>query len=257
MRAIIRADWQLDSEHVLLLKGLLLLAVVAFAFLGAWHYGLVQLVWSRDPTGISIGITVTFVLAAAHGARHLFRLSRMLNHVDEVEGFIRTHTAAAYRRGAEGKGPVGGFPEGCITNHTRNLLDKSRLGGPRPVDQRLLLESFETDLRRGYHFGWFIADMLLSLGLLGTVIGFILMLGPISALDTADQGAVKAALASMSGGMAVALYTTLTGLVGGILLKILGLLLDGAVDELVRRATHLTEVHIIPAIEREPRHAAA
>lgn len=253
MRAITRAEWQLDSEHVLLLKGLLLLAVVAFAFLGAWHYGLVQLVWSRDPTGISIGITVTFLLAAAHGARHLFRLSRMLNHVEEVEDFIATHGALAYRRGAEGTRA----PEGCITGHTRNLLEKSRLGGPRSVDQRLLLETFETDLRRGYHFGWFIADMLLSLGLLGTVIGFILMLGPISGLDTHDEGAIKEALASMSAGMAVALYTTLTGLIGGILLKTLGLLLDGAVDELVRRATHLTEVHIIPAIEREPRHATA
>jgi hypothetical protein len=257
MRAITRAEWQLDSEHVLLLKGLLLFSVVAFAFLGAWHYGLVQLVWSRDPTGISIGITLTFVLAAAHGVRHLLRLSRMLNHVEEVEGFIATHGALAFRRGADGVSSGGGVPEGCVTGHTRNLLEKARLGGPRPVDQRLLLETFETDLRRGYHFGWFIADMLLSLGLLGTVIGFILMLGPISGLDTADEGAVKQALASMSGGMAVALYTTLTGLVGGILLKVLGLLLDGAVDELVRRATHLTEVHIIPAIEREPRHAAA
>jgi hypothetical protein len=236
MRAITRAEWQLDSEHVLLLKGLLLFSVVAFAFLGAWHYGLVQLVWSRDPTGISIGITLTFVLAAAHGVRHLLRLSRMLNHVEEVEGFIATHGALAFRRGADGVSSGGGVPEGCVTGHTRNLLEKARLGGPRPVDQRLLLETFETDLRRGYHFGWFIADMLLSLGLLGTVIGFILMLGPISGL---------------------ALYTTLTGLVGGILLKVLGLLLDGAVDELVRRATHLTEVHIIPAIEREPRHAAA
>jgi len=254
MRAIARAGWQLDSEHVLLLKGLLLLSVVAFAFLGAWHYGLVQLVWSRDPTGISIGITLTFLLAAAHGVRHLLRLSRMLNHVEAVEDFIATHGALAYRRGADAAGDV---PEGCITAHTRNLLEKSRLGGPRSVDQRLLLETFETDLRRGYHFGWFIADMLLSLGLLGTVIGFILMLGPISGLDTDDQGAIKQALASMSGGMAVALYTTLTGLIGGILLKTLGLLLDGAVDELVRRATHLTEVHIIPAIERERRHAPA
>jgi hypothetical protein len=54
----------------------------------------------------------------------------------------------------------------------------------------------------------------------------------------------------MSGGMAVALYTTLTGLIGGLLLKVQGFLLDGAVRELVQRTTQLTDVHVLPAIER-------
>jgi hypothetical protein len=36
------------------------------------------------------------------------------------------------------------------------------------------------------------------------------------------------------------------------LLKIQGFLLDGAVDELIRRTTRLTEVHILPTIERMP-----
>jgi biopolymer transport protein ExbB/TolQ len=105
-------------------------------------------------------------------------------------------------------------------------------------------------LRQGHEFGWFVADLLLSLGLLGTVVGFIMMLGPIAALDATDHTAVKVALASMSGGMAVALYTTLAGLVGGMLLKIQSFLLDGAVRELIHRTTRLTEIHVLPAIER-------
>jgi biopolymer transport protein ExbB/TolQ len=82
------------------------------------------------------------------------------------------------------------------------------------------------------------------------VIGFILMLGPISGLDATDESEMQGALAAMSGGMAVALYTTLAGLVGGMLLKVQGLLLDGAVQELVGRTTRLTEVFVLPAIER-------
>jgi hypothetical protein len=124
------------------------------------------------------------------------------------------------------------------------------------VDQGLLLDTFEAELKNGHLFGWFIADLLLSLGLLGTVIGFIVMLGPISGLDAGDQSAIKGALAAMSGGMAVALYTTLTGLIGGMLLKIQGFLLDGAVDELIRRTTRLTEVHILPSIQGVRSHAA-
>ena len=127
---------------------------------------------------------------------------------------------------------------------------KAEIGrGRGRLDQSLLLEVFEADLRRGQEFGWFVADLLLSLGLLGTVIGFILMLGPISGLDTTDENAIKGALAAMSGGMAVALYTTLAGLIGGMLLKVQGFLLDGAVQELAGRTTRLTEVFVLPAIE--------
>jgi hypothetical protein len=234
-----------DSEHILLLKGLLLLAVVGFAFAGAWHHGLLHRAWREDTTGISVGITVVFLVATAHGSACLLCLSRALNHVADVQ------------RAVAGDDPARklALPEGCVSRYIRDLHTKASLS-KGAVDQGLLLDTFEAELKNGHLFGWFIADLLLSLGLLGTVIGFIVMLGPISGLDAGDQGAIKSALAAMSGGMAVALYTTLTGLIGGMLLKIQGFLLDGAVDELVRRTTRLTEVHILPAIEGRRGHAA-
>jgi MotA/TolQ/ExbB proton channel family len=248
MRLEQRARVRVDSTHLLLLKGLLVWAVVAIAVLAAWHYGLLQEVWRTDSTGLSLGITLVFAGAAARGSWHVIRMSRALNHVGEVERLLGED------RGDRGRQ----LPEGCVAEHVRHLQIKARLGGGRRgLDQSLLLEAFEADLRRGQDFGWFVADLLLSLGLLGTVIGFILMLGPISGLDSTDQSALKAALAAMSGGMAVALYTTLAGLVGGMLLKIQGFLLDGAVQELVGRTTRLTEVFVLPAIERREHDAAA
>lgn len=257
MRLVSRAVARVDSEHVLLLKGILLLAVVATAFLAAWHYGLLRGVWAGDRTGLSAAITFVFLVAAANGGGHLVRLSRALNHVENVERYIGRHGPPAAELDNGQAANPSDLPRGCVADHIANLLRKARFCGPRPIDQRLLLESFETELRRGHAFGWFVADLLLSLGLLGTVVGFILMLGPIAGLDTQDETAIKTALAAMSGGMAVALYTTLTGLIGGMLLKMLGLLLDGAVDELVRRTTRLTEIHVLPALERERFDAAA
>jgi hypothetical protein len=235
-----------DSEHVLLLKGLLLLAVVGFAFAGAWRHGLLHRVWREDMTGISVAITLVFLVATAHGSVCLLRLSRALNHLADVQ------------RAIAGDDPVRktALPDGCVSRYIRDLHTKANLSKSHPIDQGLLLDTFEAELKHGHLFGWFIADLLLSLGLLGTVIGFIVMLGPISGLDAGDQSAIKGALAAMSGGMAVALYTTLTGLIGGMLLKIQGFLLDGAVDELIRRTTRLTEVHILPTIEGMRSHAA-
>jgi len=235
-----------DSEHVLLLKGLLLLAVVGIAFAGAWRHGLLHRVWREDMTGISVAITLVFLVATAYGSLCLLRLSRALNHLADVQRAIAG--ADAGRKAA--------LPDGCVSRYIRDLHIKANLSKGRPIDQGLLMDTFEAELKHGHLFGWFIADLLLSLGLLGTVIGFIVMLGPISGLDAGDQSAIKGALAAMSGGMAVALYTTLTGLIGGMLLKIQGFLLDGAVDELIRRTTRLTEVHILPSIEGMRSHAA-
>jgi hypothetical protein len=248
MRLEQRARVRMDSTHLLLLKGLLVWAVVAVAVLAAWHYGLLQEVWRTDSTGLSLGITAVFAGTAARGSWHVIRMSRALNHVTDIERLL----------GEDGGDRGRPLPEGCVAEHVRHLQTKARLGGRRAgLDQSLLLEAFEADLRRGQEFGWFVADLLLSLGLLGTVVGFILMLGPISGLDAADESAIKGALAAMSGGMAVALYTTLAGLVGGMLLKVQGFLLDGAVQELVGRTTRLTEVFVLPAIERRQHDAAA
>jgi MotA/TolQ/ExbB proton channel family len=253
-----RVRMRVDSRHLLLLKNLLVWAVVGVTLLAAWHYGLLQEVWRSDSTGLSLGITLVFAGAVARGSWHIIRLSRALNHVADVERYIERYGPLAFRRGAELPGPHPDFPKGCVAEHVRSLQTKARLGGGRGgLDQSLLLEAFEGDLRHGQEFGWFVADLLLSLGLLGTVIGFILMLAPISGLDATDDGAIKGALAAMSGGMAVALYTTLAGLVGGMLLKVQGFLLDGAVQELVGRTTRLTEVFVLPAIERMQHDAAA
>lgn len=242
MRSQNRASPRVDSEHVLLLKGLLVWIVVATAFLGAWHYGLLSRVWLEDSTGIAAGITLVFLATAAQGSWQVLRASRDLNHARAVQQLITGDPSRV--------DDLDLLPEGCIREHIRLLHTKSTLAGGRGVgDQRPLLDSFEAELRHGHEFGWFIADLLLSLGLLGTVIGFIAMLAPISGLDGGDQAAIKEALAAMSGGMAVALYTTLAGLVGGMLLKLQGHLLDGAVVELVRRTTQLTEIYVLPVLE--------
>ena len=77
----------------------------------------------------------------------------------------------------------------------------------------------EDDMVRWLNHGWFAADSVLKIGLLGTIIGFILMLAPIGELTSFDASSLQSALAAMSAGMAVSLYTTLTGLIANIILR--------------------------------------
>lgn len=72
----------------------------------------------------------------------------------------------------------------------------------------------------GINFSWFITELLLALGMIGTVTGFILMLGSsFESLDVANIETVKEALTDMALGMSTALYTTLVGLICSQLLK--------------------------------------
>lgn len=82
----------------------------------------------------------------------------------------------------------------------------------------------EEDLTEYFHKnerGWFVADSLLTLGMVGTVIGFIYMLSTsFSALKTSDVDMIRTALTNLSIGMSTALYTTAAGLICSLLLKV-------------------------------------
>ncbi len=56
--------------------------------------------------------------------------------------------------------------------------------------------------------------------MIGTVTGFIMMLGGFNEISFSDINASKELMRSLGGGMSTALYTTLTGLLCSVLLKI-------------------------------------
>jgi biopolymer transport protein ExbB/TolQ len=92
-----------------------------------------------------------------------------------------------------------------------------------------------------------VSDALLRLGLLGTVVGFILMLAPVAQMESFDPIGARTMLQQMSGGMAVALYTTLCGLVTSILLKLQYQILDTSAQDFLNRLAVLTDVHLMRA----------
>ena len=73
-----------------------------------------------------------------------------------------------------------------------------------------------------YHYEteWFISDVLISLGMIGTVSGFIFMLHSVFGnLNLQDTAAIQQSLGSMAQGMGTALLTTLIGLISSVLVK--------------------------------------
>ena len=68
---------------------------------------------------------------------------------------------------------------------------------------------------------WYASELLMAFGMMGTLIGFTVMLGPaITAIDPSNISAAKTAIFSMAGGMSTAVLATLAGLITSQLVKL-------------------------------------
>jgi hypothetical protein len=244
---------EFPNDHLPLLRWLMFTGVSAFGFVVAWHYGLFQLMLASDKTHISAIIAVLYVAATAHCFVRTAAISRETDSAHRVFVLLRRDTTGLRLAGDDVTTADGArLPAGQITGHIRNLILKAGLQGNHRLDQTLLLRGLADALRGPNQLGSFASDALMKLGLLGTIIGFILMLAPIAGLDAADRASVKSSMGLMSDGMAVAMYTTLSGLVGSILLQTQYYMLDGATAKLFALATDLTEVFVVSGLDRAP-----
>ena len=80
--------------------------------------------------------------------------------------------------------------------------------------------------------GWFVSEMMMALGLCGTVIGFIVLFqGNFADVSFDDPETVREIIVAIASGMGIALYTTITGLVCSQLLKLQLVNVEVALDD--------------------------
>jgi hypothetical protein len=235
-----------------LLRWMIFTGVWLFALVLLWRFGLIRQMLVADRTYLSLLIVLFYLGAALHCLWRTLAVSR--------EADAARLTAALFARGGrqltvsgdavmlDGAGPL---PPSLTADLIRDLAIKSGLQGGRPLDYTMLLRSFAGRLRGSNAFGAFAGDTLMKLGLIGTIIGFIMMLAPIAGLDTADRGAIKSSMNLMSEGMAVAMYTTLAGLVGSILVRVQYYMLESATSKLFSDAVALIDVHVVSLLDAQ------
>jgi hypothetical protein len=243
--AAIAASGRAPPERGALLLWMIFTGLSVFAAVLLWRYGLLHLMLTSDRTYISSVIAVLYIVTCIH----CFVRTRAIAREGEVGQRCRAILASPDGASAL-EADAKSLPKGLVTDHIQSLIEKARAQAKGRIDQTLLLRSLADRLRGSNGFGAFASDTLMKLGLLGTIIGFIIMLAPIATLDAADKVAMKSSMGLMSDGMAVAMYTTLAGLVGSILVKIQYYMLDAATQRVFSDAVTLTETHVTPVLER-------
>ena len=190
-----------EKPQYLLQRSIILLTVIIFSFYVLYDLNFLNLILVSDKSKISMLILTIYLVATMHW----MYVARNLD--SEMKG------------------------EGKVSDFLKVSESKTSTG------RQSLLKILEDELSNRHAMGHMISDILLKLGLTGTVVGFILMLLPIGEMKDFDPEKIQPLLSSMSGGMAVALYTTLSGLVTSTILKFQYFLLDSSLSKLINSLT--------------------
>ncbi len=186
--------------------GLLLFGAYLLWVAGAWHR-LVQ----ADPTRLTLVIVALFVGCSLWAGRRAWVLGQQRQQLDRLRG-------TGLRSG-----------EGWVGEYLRHA---SRPGQPTSIAVQLLGER-----AHGPHeMAWWLNGIQLKLGLLGKVIGFSILALQLGQVESFDPSQSSRLLRDLTGGLGIALLTTVTGLTGNILLGLQLMRLDRFADALVADA---------------------
>lgn len=201
------------------LKYLLLLRfglvnLIAFALLGAaWAQGLVAKVINADVTNMVLLICVVFIIGLFLAGYRLWKVSKQLN--------------SAYNYNPDERSRASDF---LLKTKGKNATSRANIA------QALKLKLFSRIIHIRY-----IANSLTVLGLIGTVLGFIIALSGVDPDVASNPSAISPMVAQLIEGMSVALYTTLVGSILSVWLGLIYQMLATGTSNLVSQIIELSE----------------
>jgi len=222
LRGLVAWGWAKAREHspdahrYLLVLRFALLNLVGFGLLGAaYAQGLVHDVIDADRTYLSVLIFLVFLGGLAICGRKVWQTSCELNSLRARDAAVASpamrHLAPLLGRTAESRG---------------NLANAVRLR----LSHRIAI------VRN-------IANTLVLLGLIGTVLGFIIALSGVDPERVADIEAIAPMVSTLIRGMSTALYTTLVGAILNVWLTANHQLLASGTVKLIAAVVERAEDH--------------
>ncbi|MEJ6669702.1 MAG: hypothetical protein ACJASJ_000715 [Candidatus Azotimanducaceae bacterium] len=206
----------LRKKPNLFFDALVVTGCLMFGVFVLWHFRYFTLLIESDRSYLSLVILALYTLVTVGWLAQCHRLAALQSVVSNLK-------APAHQNNESDR-----LATYLILQH--QILGLSE---PQTLSSQRSVVSLADHLQNPHALGYFVSDLLLKLGLMGTVIGFILMLGPIAEIKQFEPALMQQLLTAMSGGMAIALYTTLTGLVTSTLIKSQYHLADHAVVQII------------------------
>lgn len=232
-----------DGAFDAVLKWVLLMALITIGAVVSYDYGLLTYLFTADKSKLTILIAVLYVAFSAHCLWILVELARE---------YRRALTWKAELAQAV-KAPPPPRGQGLVDRYVADLIRARENPGEVEGNAHLLMQSLGASFRRRTKIGTYGTDLLYKLGMLGTMVGFVMMLNSMGDMANFDVDTLRAALQKMIAGMAVSLLTTIAGLIGGILLRLEYNIADALVTDISQTTVSFTEVSLLPLLARGER----
>jgi len=227
-----------DGAYDSVMKWALFIALVTIGSIVSYEYGLLTYLFAADRSRITVVIAVLFVGFSAHCLWILIELSREYRRAMTWKADLAGRTSAP-------EPPAG---SGLIDSYVADVIRSREHPSEVEGNAHLLMMSLGASFRRRTKLGTYGSDLLYKLGMLGTMVGFVMMLNSMGDLANFDVDTLRGALQKMIAGMAVSLLTTIAGLIGGILLRIEYNIADALVTDISQTAGSFTEVSLLPLL---------
>lgn len=215
-----------SHRHQFVQIWLLLAGTVAFALYVVVDRSYLQTMFAADQSYLTMVILAMFLGASCHAAWFILKTSSCIE-----QGMAAARADAGFFAPDEGEAPGGA--RGFVQAYVRDLTGEREARASADAGTSYILEVYADRLRGPVELGWYMVDILIRLGLIGTIIGFILILSALADGPAPTGENIQALLISMSGGMGTALYTTLAGLITGTLLGVQYAVLSRGVERLI------------------------
>lgn len=232
-----------NGAYDAVLRWVLLMALIAVAGVVSYDYGLLNYLFGADKSKITVLIAVLYVAFSGHCLWILVELSREYRRALQIQEMLATSAKVPEM-------PRGG---GLIDRYVADVIRSREHPSEVEGNAHLLIQSLGASFRRRTKIGTYGTDLLYKLGMLGTMVGFVLMLNSMGDLSNFDVDTLRGALQQMIAGMAVSLLTTIAGLIGGILLRLEYNIADALVTDISQTAVSFTEVSLLPLLARGER----
>lgn len=232
-----------NGAYDAVLKWVLLMALIAVAAVVSYDYGLLNYLFGADRSKITVLIAVLYIGFSGHCLWILVELSREYRRALQIKDLLaRSSNIPPLPQG-----------NGLIDRYVADVIRSREQPSEAEGNAHLLITSLGASFRRRTKIGTYGTDLLYKLGMLGTMIGFVMMLNSMGDLQNFDVDTLRGGLQEMIAGMAVSLLTTIAGLIGGILLRLEYNVADALVTDISQTAVSFTEVSLLPLLARGER----
>jgi hypothetical protein len=197
-----------QSPQGLFLLWLAFMGLLVFAGCVMAQHGLWLRLVQADPTGLTIAIVLLFMGCSIWAGARSWQLGRQ---------WLALHSPAP----------------ALVAGHASWADDYLHARTHSATDKGVLLQVLSDRAHGPQEMAWWLNGIQLKLGLLGKVIGFSVLAFELGRMDGFDPQQSAQMLKSLTGGLGIALLTTITGLAANILLGLQLMRIDRFADGLV------------------------